>query len=302
MDANTAIEAQPSTDQQRAGGRFSRRRFFAGSALSVAALGLYSTEIERHYIEIVPQTIHIAGLPAAFAGFRIAQLSDIHLEWFTEDFFLRRAVEHINKLKPDMVLLTGDFITNNPSGPDTRGYAALPHCAAILGKLESPLRYASMGNHDTAVDSPAVQAALTAQGITPLVNRFVRVERGVQRIWVSGLDDIAYGDPDLYLAVPEKPEAPVIMMCHEPDYIDTIVKHPRGSLIDLVLSGHSHGGQVQVPFFGPLALPPLGNKYFEGHYRVNQTQLYVNRGLGTVGYPVRFNCPPEITLFTLQQA
>jgi predicted MPP superfamily phosphohydrolase len=273
-----------------------------GTALSVGAVGLYSTEIERHYIEIVRKTLHIPGLPAPFAGFRIAQLSDIHLEWFTEDFFLRRAVEHINKLKPDMVLLTGDFITNNPTGPDTRAYAALPHCAEILGQLTAPLRYASMGNHDTLVDSPAVQAALTARGITPLVNRFVPVERGGEKLWVSGLDDIAFGDPNMYLALPEKHDAPVIMMCHEPDFIDTIVKHPRGKLVELVLSGHSHGGQVQLPFYGPLTLPPLGNKYYEGLYRVNQTQLYVNRGIGTVGYPVRFDCPPEITDITLQPA
>ena len=302
MSVDTTIETEPNTKQSKAAGKFSRRKFFAGSALSVAALGLYSTEVERHFIEIVPQTFHIPNLPEAFHGFRIAQLSDIHLEWFTEDYFLRRSVEHINKLKPDMVLLTGDFITNNQHGPDDRAYAALPHCAEILSKLESPLRYACMGNHDTAVDSPAVQAALTAKGITPLVNRFVPIERNGQRIWLSGLDDIAFGDPNMYLAVPEKPEAPVIMMCHEPDFIDTIVKHPRGGFVDLVLSGHSHGGQIQMPFLGPLALPPLGKKYSEGHYRVDQTQLYVNRGIGTVGYPVRFNCPPEITHITLQQA
>jgi predicted MPP superfamily phosphohydrolase len=291
-----------SKQELRSSGRFSRRRFLTGSALAVAAAGLYPTEIERHFIEVVDQTFHIRRLPDEFRGFRIAQLSDIHLEWYTEDYFLRWAVNRINALKPDMVLLTGDFISNNQHGPDTRAYAALPHCAEILSKLQCPLRYAIMGNHDVAVDSPAVQAALTGRGITPLVNRTVPVERGGRRFWLSGLDDAMFGTPDIAAAVPANPDGPVILMAHEPDFIDDIVQHPRGQFVDLVLSGHTHGGQIRVPFGGPLALPTLGHKYVEGRFLRNQTQLYVNRGLGTVGYPVRFNCPPEITHITLQPA
>jgi predicted MPP superfamily phosphohydrolase len=110
------------------------------------------------------------------------------------------------------------------------------------------------------------------------------------------------GNPDLNLAIPEKPDAPVILMCHEPDFMDSIVRHPRSPLIDVVLSGHSHGGQVRVPFHGPLLLPPMGRKYTEGRYRFNRIQLYVNRGIGTVGLPFRFDCPPELTHITLQPA
>jgi predicted MPP superfamily phosphohydrolase len=91
-------------------------------------------------------------------------------------------------------------------------------------------------------------------------------------------------------------------MAHEPDYADTVMAHPRGHLVDLMLSGHSHGGQIRLPFLGPLILPPLGEKYPEGHYRFNRMQLYVNRGIGTVGLPFRLNCPPEITVITLQSA
>lgn len=282
--------------------RFSRRTFFGGTALAAAAVGLYSTEIERHSIEVVEQKIGIRNLPEAFHGFRIAQLSDIHLEWYTEDFFLRWAVEKINGLKPDMVLLTGDYISNNVHGADTKAYAALPHCVEILSRLEAPLRYSALGNHDVAVDSPAVVAALNSKSLNPLVNKFTAIERSGQRIWLAGLDDIMFGQPDLDAALPAKPDAPVILMCHEPDYIDTIVGHPVGSQVDLVLSGHSHGGQIQLPLVGPLALPVLGKKYYEGHHVLGRTQLYVNRGIGTVGYPVRFNCPPEITHFTLQPA
>ena len=91
-------------------------------------------------------------------------------------------------------------------------------------------------------------------------------------------------------------------MVHEPDFADYVVRHPRFPLIDLMLSGHSHGGQIQLPIVGPLVLPPMGRKYFEGGYRFGHMQLYVNRGLGTVGLPLRLNCPPEITHITLTRA
>jgi hypothetical protein len=91
-------------------------------------------------------------------------------------------------------------------------------------------------------------------------------------------------------------------MCPGPDYSDTVLSHPRGRLVDLMLSGHTHGGQVRLPFVGALHLPPGGKKYAEGLFRLGSMQLYVNRGIGTVGLPFRLNCPPEITLFTLQRA
>jgi uncharacterized protein len=292
----------PQTPRPDSSHRFSRRTFFTGSALAVAALGLYSTEIERHFIEVVPQTFHIPKLPEAFHGFRIAQLSDIHLEWFTEDFFLREAVRRINALKPDMVLITGDYISNNSTGPDNRGYGAMPHCGEILHGIECPIRYSILGNHDVEVDGPAVTQMLTTYELNPLVNRYVPIERNGQRIWLAGLDDAEAGNPDLSRAIPEKPDGPVILMCHEPDFMDSIVRHQRSPLIDLVLSGHSHGGQIRIPFGGAIQLPPMGKKYSMGRYRFNNTQLYVNRGIGTVGLPIRFNCPPEITHITLQPA
>lgn len=294
------------TDQQRPTTlhKFSRRAVLAGTALAGAGLGLglYSTEVERHFIDLVSETIQIPDLPGAFHGFRIAQISDIHLEHFTEDFFLRHAVAKINALKPDLVLLTGDFISNNVSGPDDGAYRAMPHCGEILRGLECPLRYAILGNHDVAVDAAAVTNMLTNHGVTPLVNRYVPIERGGQHFWLAGVDDCYFGAPDLDAAIPNDHTAPVILMCHEPDFITSIVRHPKSPDIDLVLSGHSHGGQVRLPFAGALQLPPMGREYSMGYYRVANVQLYVNRGLGTVGLPIRFNCPPEITHFTLQPA
>jgi predicted MPP superfamily phosphohydrolase len=138
-------------------------------------------------------------------------------------------------------------------------------------------------------------------GLPLLVNESVRIERGGAYIVLAGLDDVSEGRPDLTRAVPENPDAPVILMVHEPDYANNIVTHERGPLVDFIVCGHTHGGQVRVPGLRPLALPPLGRLYPEGHYFLGGTQLYVNRGIGTVGVPFRWNCPPEITVATLRR-
>jgi hypothetical protein len=215
--------------------------------------------------------------------------------------FLEHVVRRINGLKPDMVLITGDFITHG-SLTYTAGAPAAKRCAEILSALEAPLRYGCLGNHDVAAGEHIVMDALGTHGIPILVNQFVPIERGGAHIWLSSVHDPLTGPANLDLAIPPTPDAPVILMSHEPDYSDTIAIHPRGSFVDLVLSGHSHGGQVRLPVLGAVILPPMGTKYPEGHFRFDQMQLYVNRGLGTVGVPFRFNCPPEITIHTLQPA
>ena len=144
-------------------------------------------------------------------------------------------------------------------------------------------------------------APLQAHGTPVLQDLFVSIERKGDRIWLCGAKDVTYSHPRLANAIPAQPDAPVILLAHEPDFADYVVHHPRGQSIDLMLSGHSHGGQVRLPFVGPLILPPLGRRYSMGWYRVGHTQLYVNRGVGTVGVPLRFNCPPEITQFTLKR-
>jgi uncharacterized protein len=257
--------------------RFTRRNFLIGTGTTAAALAFYACEIARHEIDIVQRPIAIANLPSAFNGYRIVQLSDIHLDEYTEPFFLERIINKVNTLNPDLVLLTGDFVTHGSITFIAGKYAA-HRCAEIIATLTAPLRY----------------------GI--LVNRYLPIERNGDRLWLCGVDDPGQSTPNLDLALPTKPDGPVILMAHEPDYADTVLAHPRGHLVDLMLSGHSHGGQIRLPFLGPLILPPLGEKYPEGHYHLNRMQLYVNRGIGTVGLPFRLNCPPEITVITLQQA
>jgi predicted MPP superfamily phosphohydrolase len=281
--------------------RFTRRKFLIGSGVTAAGLALYSGEIARHNLDIIHRPISINNLPGPFHGYRIVQLSDIHLDEFTEPFFLEHIVHRVNALSPDLVLLTGDFITRGSLTFIASTHAA-HRCAEILSTLTSPLRYAILGNHDVSVSAPLVIQALTGKGTPVLVNQHVPIERSGSRIWLCGAEDPGTSHPDLDLTIPAKPDGPVILMAHEPDYADEVVKHPRGPLVDLMLSGHSHGGQIRLPFTRPLILPPMGEKYVEGHFRFNQMQLYVNRGIGTVGLPFRFNCPPEITVITLQPA
>lgn len=281
--------------------RLTRRSFILGSGVTAAALALYSGEIERHFVDVVNTTVLIQNLPSEFHGFRVVQLSDIHLDEFTEPFFLEHVVHKINQLNPDLVLITGDFITRG-SLTFISSHHAAHRCAEILSTLKTPQVFAILGNHDVAVDASLVINALKAVKIPVLVNQHVSIDRGNSRIWVAGTDDINGGHPDLNLTLPDASEVPVILMAHEPDYADIVAAHPKGKRVDLMLSGHSHGGQIRVPFVGPLVLPPLGQKYVEGHFQFGQLQLYVNRGIGSVGLPFRFNCPPELTVHHLQPA
>jgi uncharacterized protein len=285
------------------GSRLTRRRFLKATLWGAAGLALYAGEVERHWIEITQQEVHVPGLAAAFDGMRIAQLSDIHIDEFSEPTFVRHAVDRINALKPDAVFLTGDYVT---AGITSRRFAESSawQCANLLTGLDCRARYAILGNHDVLVNSGLVARALTDNGMTVLVNACLPIERAGARFWLAGLDDAVEGRPDPERAIPSQIRhiagEPVILMCHAPDYADVLLEQPAGQAVAVMVSGHTHGGQVRLPFVGAMELPPMGRKYVEGWFRLKGLQLYVNRGLGTVGVPFRFDCPPEITLFTLR--
>jgi predicted MPP superfamily phosphohydrolase len=281
--------------------RVTRRTFLRGSAAAVAGLALYSGEIARHEISVLTPTIAIDNLPSAFHNFRIVQISDIHFDEYTEPSFLRRVLVHVNALAPDLVLLTGDFISYTPLAHNF-STGAMHRCAEVLRDIACPQRFAVMGNHDSFLGVPVVQPILAGVGIPLLVDEHVAIERAGQPLWLCGVNDPVGFVPNLDNAIPANPDGPVLLMSHGPDYADEVLAHPRGHLVDLMLAGHSHGGQVRLPLIGALHTPPLGSKYVEGLFRLGRMKLYVNRGIGTVGLPFRLNCPPEITLFTLQSA
>ena len=285
-----------------------RRRLLKAGLLSAAGLALYSGEIERHWIDIVQTGVALPNLPAAFEGVRIVQLSDIHMDEYTEPSFLRRVVQQIDHLQPEAVLLTGDFVSEGPGSEDFAIGAAW-QCANILSQLKCRQLYAVLGNHDVSIGSEAVIESLTANRVTVLNNACLPIDRIGNRtggrIWLAGVDDPVNGEPDPERAIPASirhlPGEPVLLMCHAPDYADDLLSTPAGKAVALMLSGHTHGGQIRLPFMGPLTLPSLGKKYVEGWFRLGEMQLYVNRGIGTVGVPFRLDCPPEITLITLRR-
>jgi predicted MPP superfamily phosphohydrolase len=294
------LVAEPTTPASLGSTVFTRRNFLWLAAGSAASLAFYSGEIARHEIEIVNLTITLSRLPDAFAGLRIVQISDFHFEEFTEAAFLETVVRKVNALAPDLVVLTGDFVSRGPL-PRHTAVKMSYHCAELLSQITCPLRYAILGNHDCMVNSRAVTDAVETHDIPVLANRCVPLERDGQRIWLAGLEDALEQRPDMAAALPARKtreREPVILLAHEPDFVEWVVGHK----VALILSGHTHGGQVRIPLLPPIHLPELGRQYVEGLFRLDdQMQLYVNRGIGTVGVPFRLRCTPEITVITLAQ-
>lgn len=280
--------------------RITRRRFLQLSGLGVAGALLYSGEFERHDLEITHRTVELTRLSPALDGLRIAHVSDFHYEQYTEPSFIRHTVEQVNRLAPDLVAMTGDYVSNGPM-PAGWGAKHADPCAEMLAGIDCQQKWCVLGNHDVAVGARTVTNALEAHGLPVLANRHVPFERNGARLWIAGVKDIGMSDPDLDMAAPrglQTANEPVILLGHEPDYADRVVKHGG---VDLMLAGHSHGGQVRFPIVGPLYLPKLGRKYVEGLFHLpDGLQLYVNRGIGAVGVPFRLDCRPELTLLTLR--
>jgi predicted MPP superfamily phosphohydrolase len=231
----------------------------------------------------------IANLHPSMEGYRVVQLSDMHLYPFTRLEFIRQAVEAANALKPDLIVMTGDYVSHT-----AEAIHDLEHVISHLNARDGV--YATLGNHDHWTSARMVRAGLRSAGLSVLHNQSVPLQGG--RLWLTGLDDGWVGRADLDAALEQATgDAPAILLMHEPDLVDIYSQNPR---IALQLSGHTHGGQIRL--MRPrraYTLPYLGRKYDQGLYRVNNTWLYTNRGIGTVIAPIRFNCPAEVTEFTL---
>ena len=281
-----------------------RRQFIRNTAIGVAAVGGMGLTAEALVLEPgSPVGEHVEvwlkRLPEAFEGFRIAQFTDIHFGPYMDRPRLERAMRLGQAFQPDVVALTGDFVSH-PLGQrngDAGARNAEP-CADVFARWQGVLIFAVLGNHDHWNNSKIVTAALAERGIQVMKNRARPFERNGQKLWLSGIDDVLDGQVDLPAALKKIPAGDAtILLAHEPDFADHASKFP----IDLQLSGHSHGGQVQVPGVGPIILPPLAHKYPVGLNRVGNLQVYTSRGIGVINPPVRLNCPPEVTLITLRR-
>ena len=292
--------------------QITRRRFMLGLGSLVAAtastLG-YARYAEPQLVQVDNITLPIAGLPAALAGKRLAQISDIHVGAYFAPEGLAAAIDRVNRLDVDFLMLTGDFATvreENRSRRTAARTAAAQTLIEPLRRAQMPL-YAATGNHDMWGGLEPIERMLGEAGAILLRNQALPLGGN---LWLAGVDDLWGGQPDLHAAMRAVPAGAVtLLMAHAPDYFDTVLN--LDAPVAAQFSGHTHGGQVRLPrptpgpdglfSFAPV-VPSYGERYPIGLRRVNGRFVYTNRGLGAWPIPYRFNCPPEISVFTLQQA
>jgi predicted MPP superfamily phosphohydrolase len=276
---------------------FTRRHFLKKGSVILAGLfglmtstSLYSIIGERFWIQTKEIRLSMPTLPKAFSGLRIVQFSDVHLGHYYNLENLSSLVSKINSLQPEMICLTGDFVHDYTDD--------LERSVEVLSKLEAPYgKYAILGNHDYWLDVRLVTDVLERSGFQVLVNEHKVVELKGEQVYIAGIDDALSGRPNIELALSKIPSTSfTILLAHEPDYAEISKKFP----VDLQLSGHSHGGQIRLPFYGAIYTPDYARIYFDGLEQVDKMLLYTNRGIGTTGIPVRFFCRPEISVFTIE--
>ncbi len=264
------------------------------TALRTLTAGLLQTAraalSEPYMLTVERRAIGLSRLPQALDGLRIVQLSDIHHSPFTGSEQIKRAVETANSLDPDIIALTGDYISHE------RAYAA--PCAELLGRLRARCGvYAVLGNHDHWTDAPLITDLFRAEGIRMLVNEGMRFEDRGASFWLAGVDDTMVGLEDLPLALAgSRDDEMKLLLAHNP----IILRRAARAGVDLVLSGHTHGGQVTLRSERS-ASGKVRRRLLRGLGHQGETQIYVTRGIGTVVLPVRYGSPPEVSLLELRR-
>ncbi len=286
-------EQAPPTVTRR---RFLRRTLGAAAGIATGTF-LYTWRVEPHWVEIVRRPLAIAGLPPELVGKRLVQLSDLHVGPVVDQDFLIRSVAGVAELKPDLLVITGDLMS-------CHGDEQVSRVVEVIRELPpAPLgRFAILGNHDYG-DSWRQDRAASKLGdaIGRLDVQMLRNEVAqVAGLQIAGVDDFwsrNFRPADALSQLDS--ERPAIALCHNPDGCDA----PEwADYRGWILAGHTHGGQCKPPFLPPPLLPVTNRRYVAGEYELAPgRRLYINRGLGYLER-VRFNCRPEITVFTLEQA
>ncbi|GAB4498839.1 MAG: metallophosphoesterase [Anaerolineales bacterium] len=282
--------------------KLSRRDFLkllkiAGGITFASFAGTYyATELEPLCVEVSQVQIPLGRLPKVFDGYRILQISDIHIGGWMNHERLADVVELALAQKPDLVVMTGDYVIGR-SWTSALDVAAQDFIDVITPLTQNFKTIGVMGNHDHWTDPVRARDMLKRAGVLELKNDVYRLQKNGEVLYIAGLDDISEGEQRLDEVEAKLPyDANTILLAHEPDYAEQTAI--TGKFL-LQLSGHSHGGQVVIPFVGPPVLPRWGRRYPAGLYQLGNMYLYTNRGVGMTSPFVRFNCRPEITVFTL---
>jgi len=275
----------------------SRRQFLTGLAtaplVAVSATSAYARFIEPYRYEVSETDVFLRDLPERFEGFRITQLTDVHHSRIVGIDEVRRTVDLANLTKPDLIALTGDYTTSY------RRY--IEPCAEALGALNAPEGvWAVLGNHDHYTDRELTTRALENNHIAVLNNANTTLRRGSDVLQLSGIDDWSWAGtnwPRALYGLDQK--RPTVLLSHQPRVLDLAESEKVG----LIISGHTHGGQIDLPLIGPPARFATAElKYAQGLFRRGDTQLYVSRGTGVIGLPLRLGVRPEIAVLRLRRA
>jgi hypothetical protein len=267
------------------------RKMTALSLAGAAGVMGYATLYEPDFYELTETDIFIPNLPGRFEGFRLAQISDVHHSRLVSQTEVRRVVALANAARPDLIALTGDYTTAY------RRY--IEPCAEALGDLSAPEGvWAVLGNHDHNTDAALTVRALNKRKITILDNANTTLRRGPDALQLAGLDDWTWNAHDWQRTLRGLDlTRPSVLLSHQPRTLDWA--ETEG--FSLILSGHTHGGQIRLPLVGEPARLSKDLRYLRGHYQRGATQLYVSRGTGVIGLPLRLGVRPEIAVLRLRR-
>lgn len=305
----------------------SRRQFLksalAGGAAAGIGLSLYDLQNDAYTSDFVVEqiTVRVPGLPPAFSDYRIGFITDIHIGTWVPESWFERALDAVGKLGVNLLLLGGDYILvhesslwdalgliRNPSFAGLSKSAAIPKIYSAFAQCAMRFQcpdgiLAVVGNHDRWNGYPEfLRVMQESPHVKLLINEEHSITRGEQQLHIFGVDDYLTGLPGI---PPQRDlidgRAKRVVLSHNPDYLPAILRRPEIDF-SFALCGHTHGGQIVLPALGPVAAQVVDERFVSGMCHVGHRQVYTSRGLGVVGLPFRFNCPAEVTVFTLQVA
>ncbi len=278
----------------RSRGRFARRKLLGKLGLTGKILSSevsLTRFIEPTWVEFTELELVVKTLPPQFDGFRIAHITDTHLGAYVSRRFLIRQIDHLNRLGCDVAVFTGDLISNS--------YRKVSTASEIIGRADAPFgKFAVLGNHDYRVGHGHVERQLSLHGYRVMHNESFRIGIGDEAIHIVGIDDLWSATPNPELATQgiDRRNETVIALMHNPDMFPQLA----GKGYDVILAGHTHGGQVVLPWWGPPIVPSAyGQLFASGLVERKGTRMYVSRGVGRLMW-MRWNCRSELPIVTLR--